>query len=109
MKTISQVLSSGLVFLLFMHVNVKSSSAFQSHAEQARPSVVQLVVTGIKPDDNKPGGEKRVGPELGSGFVVHHERQLGQTFLFTAAHVIGRLSDWLLDDNNKPKDRTIQV
>jgi S1-C subfamily serine protease len=74
-----------------------------TNAERARPSVVELYVSGQDRDNKfKP-------PSPGSGFVAHTDKSLKLTFLFTAAHVIGAPSEWLQDNNGKVLGRTIRV
>jgi hypothetical protein len=72
-------------------------------AEQARPSVVELLVSGPDPHN------QFKQPSPGSAFVVHTDKILKRTFLFTAAHVVGAPSEWLQDNSGKVSGRTIRV
>src|SRR6476620_7451860 len=72
-------------------------------AAQSRPSVMELLVSGPDPNNRFRSGIP------GSGFIVHSDKLLKQTFLFTAAHVIGPPSDWLQDGNGKVSGRTIRL
>ncbi|MCK1626561.1 trypsin-like peptidase domain-containing protein [Bradyrhizobium sp. 160] len=69
---------------------------------RARASILQILVTGT-------GAANQETTSPGTGFVVHADAALPYTFVFTAAHVIGRDDDWLLNNDGKPVKRKIVV
>jgi S1-C subfamily serine protease len=84
-------------------VAVVGAEDFAQLVEKARPSVVELSVTGLEPDG------KHAGPFQGSGFVVHSDKALKRTYIVTAAHVVREDSEWLQDEKGRVKNRVIRV
>jgi len=102
MKSIAAEYCVILVTLLF-------ASAIQAQdrrliVDAARPSVLQLSVGGLNAV-----GNAITQRSLGSGFVIYSDSQLKQTFVATAAHVLGTDDAYQLDETKRVIGRQIRI
>jgi hypothetical protein len=70
--------------------------------ENAKPSIVYVFATGRKADGSLNGS-------VGSGFMVHSDTALNQTFILTAAHVLNPEGGWGDAPVGTGPDRTIKI
>jgi S1-C subfamily serine protease len=82
--------------------NNATAQSIEHVSEMSRPGVVELRVIG----SDASGRTTLTVP--GSGFAVHSDDILQQTFLVTAAHVLGPPDKWLQNRDGTP-DRKIEL